>query len=155
MVALIHVALFWFFFFFFFGSFQGLHPGHMEVPRLGFKSGLQLPDTVTAAAPATPDLSCICDLHHSLRQHRILNPLGKARDQTHILMDTSRVLNPLSHNRNSYNAFSNLTLQLALLSKGSASPDSSNCKSKIFGEKNSRRFQKAKVEFARHQQLVI
>ena len=40
-------------------------------------------------------------LHHSSRQRRILNPLNKARDQTSILMDTSQVLNPLSHNRNS------------------------------------------------------
>ena len=31
----------------------------------------------------------------------ILNPLSKARDQTFILMDTSRVLNLLSRNRNS------------------------------------------------------
>ena len=30
-------------------------------------------------------------LHHSLRQCLILNPLSKARDRTHILMDTSRV----------------------------------------------------------------
>ena len=43
----------------------------------------------------------ICDLCHSLWQGRILNPLGKARDQTHILMDTSQVLNLLSHNGNS------------------------------------------------------
>ena len=33
------------------------------------------------------DLSCICDLHHSLWQCRILNPLSDARDQTCILMD--------------------------------------------------------------------
>ena len=32
---------------------------------------------------------------------RILNPLSKARDWTGTLVDTSRVLNPLSHNRNS------------------------------------------------------
>ena len=31
----------------------------------------------------------------------ILNPLSKARDQTHILMDTSRVLNSLNHSGNS------------------------------------------------------
>ena len=31
----------------------------------------------------------------------ILNPLGEARDRTHILMGTSWVLNPLSQNRNS------------------------------------------------------
>ena len=32
----------------------------------------------------------------------ILNPLSKARDQTHILMYTSRVHNLLSHSKNSY-----------------------------------------------------
>ena len=30
-------------------------------------------------------------LHHSSWQHRILNPLSEARDQTHILMDTNQV----------------------------------------------------------------
>ena len=37
------------------------------------------------------DLSHICDLHHSLWQRWILNPLGKAKDRTHVLMDTSQV----------------------------------------------------------------
>ena len=44
-----------------------------------------------ARATATPDLSRVCYLHHSSWQHRILNALSKARDQTGILMDTSRV----------------------------------------------------------------
>ena len=35
----------------------------------------------------------ICNLHHSSRQHRILNPLSKARDWTLVLMDSL----PLSH----------------------------------------------------------
>ena len=30
-------------------------------------------------------------LCHSSRQHQILNPLSRARDQTYILMDTSQV----------------------------------------------------------------
>ena len=34
-------------------------------------------------------------------QHQIVNLLSKARDGTRILMDTSWVLNPLSHNGNS------------------------------------------------------
>ena len=42
-------------------------------------------------ATATPDLSHVCDLDHSSRQHRILNPLSKARDRTPILMDTSQI----------------------------------------------------------------
>ena len=35
-----------------------------------------------------------------LCQCQILNPLSKASDQTHILMDTSQVFNTLSHNVN-------------------------------------------------------
>ena len=65
----------------------------MEVPRLGVKLELQLPAYTTA----TPDPSCICDLHHSLWQRRILNPLSEARNQAGVLLDTSQVLNPLSH----------------------------------------------------------
>ena len=45
--------------------------------------------------------SHISSLHRSLQQRWILNPMNEARDGTHILMDTSQVLNPLSHNRNS------------------------------------------------------
>ena len=50
----------------------------MEVPRLGDKSGVQLPAYTTATA--TRDLSHICDLHHSSQQRQILNPLVEARD---------------------------------------------------------------------------
>jgi len=72
----------------------------MEVPRLRVKSELQLPTYTTATA--TWDLSCFCNLSHSSQQRRILNPLRKAQDQTHILMDaTSLAHNPLSHNSNS------------------------------------------------------
>ena len=51
----------------------------MEIPRLGVKSELQLPVTATATATATPDLSHICDQHHSSQQHRILNPQSKGQ----------------------------------------------------------------------------
>ena len=34
-----------------------------------------------------PGPSCICDLHHSSQQLRILNPLSEGRDRTCILMD--------------------------------------------------------------------
>ena len=57
--------------------------------QLGVKSELQLPAYTTATA--MPDPSLVCDLHHCLRQRQILNPLRKARDQTCVLMDTSRV----------------------------------------------------------------
>ena len=63
----------------FFG-FVGPHLRHMEVPRLRIESELQLPADTTATA--TPDLSCVCNLHHSSQQCRILNPLKEARDGT-------------------------------------------------------------------------
>jgi len=47
-------------------------------------------------ATAIPDLSCICDLCHSLWHHQILNPLREARARTQILMDTCWVLNSLN-----------------------------------------------------------
>ena len=65
----------------------GPHPEHMEGPRLGPELELQLPAYATATA--TPDLNCVCDLHHSSRQWRILNPLSEGRDWTCILMDPS------------------------------------------------------------------
>ena len=49
-------------FFFFEG---GLHPQHMDIPRLGVESELQLPAYATATATTMPDLSHICDLYHS------------------------------------------------------------------------------------------
>ena len=61
----------------------------MEVPRLQVESELQLP------AIAMPDPSC------SLWQRQILNPLSEVRDPTCILMDTTLILNLLSHNGNS------------------------------------------------------
>ena len=63
-----------------------------EVARLGVKSALQLP--ACARATAMPDLSHVCDLHHSSWQHQILNPLSEARDKTCILMDTGQVCYP-------------------------------------------------------------
>ena len=79
--------------------FLGPHLRHVEVPRPGVKSELQLPASTTATA--TPDPGRILDLRCSLRQCRILDPLQEAGDQTCILMDTSQVHFHLSHNRNS------------------------------------------------------
>ena len=59
---------------------------HMEIPRLGVESGLQLPAYTTATA--MPDLSSICHLHHSSWQHQILNLPSRARDRIHILRET-------------------------------------------------------------------
>ena len=71
-------------FFFFFFFFLGLHLRHMEIPRLGVESKLQLPAYTIAIA--TPDPSRICNLHHSSWQHQMLNPLNEARDRTCNLM---------------------------------------------------------------------
>ena len=71
--------------------FLGPYLWHMEVPRLEVKSDLQLPAYTTATATATPDQSCICNLHHSSHQCWILNPLREARDWTHNLMVPSQI----------------------------------------------------------------
>ena len=71
----------------------------MEVPRLGIEYEPQLPAYTTATAMLDP--SHIHDLYRSLKQCWIFNPQIKARDQTPILIDTSQVLNTLSHNGNS------------------------------------------------------
>ena len=68
------------FYLFIYLVFLGLHLHHMEVPRLGVESELQLPAYTTTTAMR--DLSHICNLHCSSRQCRILNPLNEARDQT-------------------------------------------------------------------------
>ena len=76
-------------FFFFFFYILGPHPQHMEVPKLGIKSELQLLAYTTVTAMQDPSL--VCNLHHSSWQCPILNPLRKARDPIRILMDTSWV----------------------------------------------------------------
>ena len=83
---------------FFFLLFRAAHAA-LEIPRLGVESELQLLAYTTATE--TLDMSYMCDLHHSSWQHRVLNPLKEARDQTYILKDNDGVLNPPSHNRNS------------------------------------------------------
>ena len=65
--------------------FLGLHLGIWTQAR--GQCELQLPVYVTATAMPDPD--CICDLHCSLWQGWILNPLSKARDGTCILVDTT------------------------------------------------------------------
>ena len=74
-----------FFSFWFFFSMQ-----HMEIPGL---DQIRAAAAATATAIAMQDPTLVCDLHHSSQhsQRQILNPLSEARDQTHILMDTSRV----------------------------------------------------------------
>ena len=60
-----------------FFAFLGPHLQHMEVPRLGVESELQLP--AYAMATATWDPSHACSLHHSSQQRWILNPLKRGQ----------------------------------------------------------------------------
>ena len=62
---------------------------HMEVPRLGGQSEMQL--LAYGTATATQDPGHVCELCRRLRQRQNHNPLSKARDQTRILMDVSRI----------------------------------------------------------------
>ena len=66
--------------------FSWPHILHMEDPKIGVKSELQVQAYTTAMT--TPDPSCICDLQHRLWQCQILNPLSKARDQNLIVSGT-------------------------------------------------------------------
>ena len=68
-------------------AFLGPWPQHIKVSRLGVQLELQLLAYTTATAMR--DLSHVYNLYHSSRQCRILDPLSKARDGTHILIDTS------------------------------------------------------------------
>ena len=85
----IHLKLYLFIYLFLSFVFLGPHLRHMEVPRLGVQSELQLPAYATATAMSDP--SHICDLHHSSWQRWILNLLSKARDRTLNLLVPSRV----------------------------------------------------------------
>ena len=78
-----------FFFRFLFFFFLGPYPQHMEISSLGIETELQLLAYFTATA--VPDMSHICDLHHSSQQCQILNPPGEARDRSLVLVDTGRV----------------------------------------------------------------
>ena len=78
---------------FFFFAFLGPHLWHKEVPRLEVKLKLHLPaySTATVLWNTGSKSSGVCNLHHNLQQCLILNPLNKARGQTCVLMDTTRV----------------------------------------------------------------
>ena len=58
--------------------FLGLYLRHMEVPKLWVELESQLLAYTTATA--MPNLSQVCNLHHSSQQPWILTPLTEARD---------------------------------------------------------------------------
>ena len=106
-----------FFAFFFFFFFLGSRLGHMEFPRLGVQSELQL--LTTATATATQDPGCICDLHHTSQQGRILNPLKEARDRTRNLIVPSQICfccamtgTPRLKDSNQFNLYSGFGVKL-------------------------------------------
>ena len=61
----------------------------MEIPRLRVKLELQL--QAYQEPQQHEDPSHVCNLHHSSWQCQIPDPLSKARDQSHILMNTSQI----------------------------------------------------------------
>ena len=67
--TLMVISLFFSFFLFFF--FSGPHPWHMEIPRLGIESELQL--LVHTTATAMQDPSLVCGLHQLAATHWIFN----------------------------------------------------------------------------------
>ena len=71
---------------FFFFFLLTAAPAACGSPGLGVELELHLQAYTTAAA--MPDPRRICKLHRSLQQRWILNLLSKARDWTHILLDT-------------------------------------------------------------------
>ena len=79
----------WIHLFFFFFVFLGLHPRHMEFPRLGVE--LELEPPACTIATATPNMSGVCDLHHSSWQGQILNLLSEARNRIWVLVDTRQI----------------------------------------------------------------
>ena len=89
--------LLFFLFLFFFLAFRATPAAYRSSQARG-QIELQLQIYNTAIAMSDP--TQVCDLHQSSPQCGILNPLCKARDRIHILMDTSWV-QTLSHNRNS------------------------------------------------------
>ena len=87
------------FFLYFFNFFKGHTHGIWKFPGSGLNRSCSLQPTPQSVT-AVPGLSHICDLHNSLRQCHILNPLSEARDQTDLHGYESGSL-PLSQEGNS------------------------------------------------------
>ena len=72
------------------GGYEPCTVTDFEIPKkYGIKQTIAPPAYTRATAMRDP--SCICNLHHSSWQHRILNPLSKARDRTCNLMVPSPI----------------------------------------------------------------
>ena len=82
--------------FFFFSFLSGITPVAYGSSQARGRTG------TVGYAIATPDPSFVCYLHHSLQQCKILNPMNRPGVEPHGY--TSWLLNPLSHNRNSWNS---------------------------------------------------
>ena len=85
----ISTAFFSFFFFFFF--FLLLRATHRAYGSSQARSGIGAQPLAYTTATTTQDLSRIFDLHCSLQQCQILNPLSEPRNRTCILVDTSQI----------------------------------------------------------------
>ena len=72
---------YYYYYYYYYFCFLGPNLRHVEVPRLGVESELQLLAYTTAIVMCDP--SRVCDLYHSSRQCQIFNPLSKGRDRTH------------------------------------------------------------------------
>ena len=82
--------------------FLGPHLWLMDVPRLGVKSELQL---LAYTTPRQCWIQAASDLLYSSQQHWIPKPLYRARDWTHILMDTGWFCYPWATVRTPWFAF--------------------------------------------------
>ena len=78
MILNLYQNIYCLFIYLFFCYFFGPLPQHMEVPRLGVESELQPPAYTRATAMRDP--SRVCNLHHSSRQRRIVNPLSHSEN---------------------------------------------------------------------------
>ena len=83
---------------FLFFFFKGPHLWHMEAPRLGVESGLQLPAYTTAK----PDPSCVCDLHWQLMAMPNPQPTEQGQGSNPHPHGYQSGSPPLNYNRNSY-----------------------------------------------------
>ena len=92
---------------------SGPYLWHMEILRLGVEIALQLPAYTTTRAMW--DLSCTCNLHHSLWHTRTLTHWVRPGIKPVSSQIAGRVLNPMSHNGNAWSYFLNFLLDCSLL----------------------------------------